>query len=124
MSARDRKLIAQGVAVARSMKGKRPHLAELARQLGMYFEQLTDERLNALYQKLFVEGWAEPEPLPLSTRNAIEHVKRLVMSAVGEEQLSRERGWFDKLNHPDSSVRRLSDAYRTYPSIRDGESGD
>lgn len=88
------------------------HWDALAKRMRSYTKELTDQRLAALYQKLYGEGWAEPEPMPLSTRDAAEHLKSLMMQAVAHEQLSREGRWFDKLNHPDSGTRRLADAYQ------------
>ncbi|TSA43968.1 hypothetical protein D4R49_01185 [bacterium] len=64
----------------------------LARQLRAYMKQLTDERLDMLYHKLFDAGWATPRSFPLSTRNADEEIRHLLMQYVSIETIERREG--------------------------------
>ena len=40
-------------------------------------KQITDEWLVKLYRKLVINGWADPWPLPHSTRDSDRMVKKL-----------------------------------------------
>ena len=64
----------------------------LARQLRAYMKQVTDERLDILYHKLYDAGWAVPRSFPLSTRNADEELRYLLMQYVCVETIERREG--------------------------------
>lgn len=70
---------------------QKDHWDDLARQLRQLASQLTYERLENLRQELFAAGWANDPPFPLSTRDAVAHVKHHVMAAVSEELLQRSK---------------------------------
>ena len=73
------------------------HWNSLADQLRDYMTQVTDTRLDELYRKLYQQGWAEPRPMPLSTRNADHEVRYLVMQAVSVEIIERREGRIPKV---------------------------
>lgn len=69
----------------------------LADQLRDNMAQVTDVRLDELYRKLFQQGWAKPQPMPLSTRDADYEIRRLVIQTIGVEQDERRRGLTPKI---------------------------
>lgn len=73
------------------------HWDSLADQLRDYVTQVTDTRLTELHQKLYQQGWTEPRPMPLSTRNADHEVRYLVMQTIGVEQIERLGGRIPKV---------------------------
>lgn len=73
------------------------HWNSLADQLRDFMAQVTDARLDELYQKLYRQGWAEPRPMPLSTRNADSEIRHLVIQTVSIEQIERREGRIPKV---------------------------
>lgn len=74
------------------LDGELEHWIGLGLQLKQYMKQVTDARLKDLYDKLFGAGWAKPRTFPLSTRNADEELKFLMMEAVSIETIERREG--------------------------------
>lgn len=68
------------------------HWDSLARQLRSYMKQITDERLDMLYHKLYDAGWATPRSFPLSTRDADHELRHLLMQYVSIEIIERREG--------------------------------
>lgn len=64
----------------------------VGRYLGNYMKQVTDERLDLLYHKLYDAGWDKPQPLPLRTVNANLEIMNTLMRAVSVEIIERREG--------------------------------
>ncbi len=81
-----------GIALVLRNDSPRDPWAHLGWSLGQYMKQVTDERLDNLYRNLFAAGWANPRPLPHSTRHADHEIRYLVMNAVSYEIIERREG--------------------------------
>ena len=68
------------------------HWDSLAQQLRSYMKQVTDERLDELYHRLYDAGWGTPRSFPLSTRNADHELRHLMMQYVSIEVIERRDG--------------------------------
>lgn len=68
------------------------HFNALGDRLRDYFDQLTDERLQLLYNNLYKEGWHKFPPNPQRTVDAHLQIRRWLMETVSIEMIERREG--------------------------------